>query len=69
VDADRHQHARPPEAGAAVLADVAVAVGGERTPLEAMDNLALDMEGDEPAGAGGQNQCAPKMTKPQNASF
>ena len=50
--------------------NVAVAVSGEKTPQEAMDSLASDM--DKVLGRlerAGMNNCAPKLNKPQDASF
>ncbi len=50
--------------------NVALAVSGEKTPQEAMDTLASDM--DKVLGRlqrAGMNQCAPKLNKPEEVSY
>ena len=63
VDADRHQRARLPEAGAALVEERgAVAVTGEKTPQAAMDTLADEM--DQVMARlerAGMAHCAPKL--------
>jgi len=50
--------------------NVALAVSGEKTPQEAMDNLASDMDKVlARLERAGMNNCAPKLNKPQDASY